>query len=86
MGLFLRHSAHRFLVARLSFLLVEVAWGRFRPSGLPEALRKVIRFPRRAAMAALRRSRSASSSAIMAAVSILPISLWIGIVQLGRIL
>jgi hypothetical protein len=33
---FFLHSAHRFFVARLSFLLVTAEGGRFLPSGLPE--------------------------------------------------
>jgi len=39
-------------------------------AGRPELLRNVIRFPRRAAMALSRRSRSASSSAMIVALSI----------------
>lgn len=68
---FFRQSAQRFFVARLSFLLVAAEWGRFRPSGLPEPLRNMIRFPLRAAMARSRRSRSASSSAMILALSML---------------
>jgi hypothetical protein len=66
---FFLHSIQRLLVARLSFRLVAADGDRSLPSSLPELLRNVMRFPRNAAIALPSRSRSASNSAMIVAVS-----------------
>ena len=45
--------------------MVAADGDRFLPSGLPELLRNVMRFPRNAAIALLSPSRSASNSAMI---------------------
>ena len=64
-------SAQRFFMASPILRLAAADSRRFRPSCLPDAvLTGLFRLPRRAAIALSRRSRSASSSAMIVAVSI----------------
>lgn len=67
---FFFHSAQRFFVAWPILLRAAADRCRFRPSGLPDAVLPCLSWlTRRAAMALLKRSRSASNSAMIACVS-----------------
>src|SRR5689334_14081056 len=66
---FLLRSAQRFFIASPIRLLAAADSFLFRPSGLPDRVSLTVCFLLRAAIALLRRSRSASSSAMIEAVS-----------------